>query len=105
MANPANKFLLTAAVLSSISSIAVAQDYTELSRSDFITIDAGDAPQSNIAIQTPTPWPDYINDTDIPMSVYGTRGVGFYDEFYRRGKKEAAAPTTLNINLPGAPGQ
>jgi hypothetical protein len=102
MANPASKILFTAALLSSVSSVALAQNFDEMSRSDFISIDAGDAPQSNIAIQTPTPWPEYINDTDIPIIVYGARGVALYDESYRRGKVDAAAPSTVNISL-GAP--
>ncbi len=100
-----NKLLLTAALLSSVSSVALAQNYDELSRSDFVSIDAGEAPQANITIQSPTPWPAYINDTDIDIAVFGARGIALYDESYRRGKKEAAAPSTVNINLGSPPAQ
>lgn len=105
MANLASRILLAAVLLSSVSDVALAQNYNELSRSDFVTIDAGEAPQANIAIQTPTPWPAYINDTDIDISVYGSRGVAVFDESYRRGKPAAAATSTVNINLGSPPAQ
>ena len=42
--------------------------YDYMSRRDSITVGLGDATTSNIIIQHPTPWPSYINNTDIKTS-------------------------------------
>ena len=36
-------------------------------REDTVTLSAGDAVASNAAVQIPTPWPRYSNDTTIAM--------------------------------------
>ena len=38
-----------------------------LEREDTVTLSAGDAVASNAALQIPTPWPRYSNDTTIAM--------------------------------------
>jgi hypothetical protein len=37
-----------------------------LQRTALVSTTGGDAQAANIAIQTPTPWPRYANDTNIP---------------------------------------
>jgi hypothetical protein len=44
-------------------------NYDYLSRNDAISLSAGDAVHANIVIQTPTPWPRYVNRTNIPVSA------------------------------------
>ena len=39
--------------------------YDYMTHRDSITVGLGDAPTSNIVIQHPTPWPYYINKTNI----------------------------------------
>ena len=41
-----------------------------LSHSDTIWPTVGDAPASNLIIQTPTPWPRHVNDTFIPTDAW-----------------------------------
>lgn len=65
MALQANRILLALAA-AALAQPALAQNYDYQSRSDFISLSAGDAPAANIAIQTPTPWPAYVDDTAIP---------------------------------------
>lgn len=43
--------------------------YDYMTHRDSITVGLGDAPTSNIIIQHPTPWPSYINDTNIHISA------------------------------------
>ena len=47
--------------------------YDYMTHRDSITVGLGDAPTSNIIIQHPTPWPSYINNTDINIS--GSQGI------------------------------
>jgi hypothetical protein len=108
MANPTNKFVMALFGFAVLAGPAVAKDaynqpyYNDASRSDFIALDAGDAGQHNIAVQTPTPWPSYINDTDIPMA--GDAGALIYGEYLGRHAKQAQSPVTINLNLGGAAG-
>jgi|GEM_PF-2354066 len=37
-----------------------------LQRTALVSTTGGDAPAANLALQTPTPWPRYANDTNIP---------------------------------------
>jgi hypothetical protein len=37
-----------------------------LQRTALVSTTGGDAQAANIAMQTPTPWPRYANDTNIP---------------------------------------
>lgn len=105
MANQTSKFLIAvigAGVLGFANPARAQEDVTDpyyngASRSDFIALNAGDAPQANIAIQTPTPWPYYINDTDIPMD--GTPGVDLIRKFLNRHAAEPPPPgPSITIN-------
>ena len=76
---------------------AHAQDSDALSRSDGISLSAGDASRANTAIQTPTPWPRYLNDFDFDMP--GQQGVDIMHNYLTKfGASAAAAGTTTNIN-------
>ena len=82
--------LLAATLVLAIPMVsALAQDADGLSRSDGISLSGGDANRANIAIQTPTPWPRYLNDFDYDMP--GERGVGLMTSY-------------LKTYSPGAPG-
>jgi type IV pilus biogenesis protein CpaD/CtpE len=63
-------------------------------REDTLTFSAGDAVASNAAVQIPTPWPRYSNDTTIAMD--GERIARAVDR-YREGEKQplATVPETL----------
>lgn len=56
--------------------------YDYMGHQDSITIGLGDAPTSNIVIQHPTPWPKYVNDTNIktPAGI----GVSALDNMMER---------------------
>ena len=75
---------------------AVAQNYDYLSRSDAISISAGNAPQSNIAIQTPTPWPPYVNNVRIRGN--GERGALTIEQLNARYAPQQVVPQTV-INV------
>ena len=74
--------------------------YSGLDRSDTIAIDAGDAAAANIAVQTPNPWPDYLNDTEIENS--GTMADQVMQEFYARHAEKVQAAPMVNFNITGA---
>lgn len=57
-------------------------------RKDTITFSAGDAVASNAAVQIPTPWPRYSNDTAIAMD--GER-IARAVARYREGEKQPLA--------------
>ncbi|MDQ6703811.1 MAG: hypothetical protein M3Z96_12330 [Pseudomonadota bacterium] len=63
-------------------------------REDTVTLSGGDAVASNAAVQIPTPWPRYSNDTTIAMD--GER-IARAVARYREGEKQplATAPETL----------
>jgi hypothetical protein len=73
--------------------------YDYLGRQDSITVGLGDAPTSNIIIQHPTPWPSYINDTNIKSSA-GV-GVSALEGMMERLSPDASATTTVDMG----PGQ
>ena len=59
-------------------------------REDTVTLSAGDAVASNAAVQVPTPWPRYSNDTTIAMDGERiARAVARYQE----GEKQPLATT------------
>ena len=91
-----NRFVIAALMLATAAAPAMAQNYDELSRSDFISLSAGNAAQSNIAIQTPTPWPPYVNNVRIPGN--GERGVLTIDQLNARYAPVQAVPQTV-INV------
>ena len=114
MANQANRLTLIAVCIAGFAGSAQAEHkgrtwlnslnepyYDEMSRSDFVALNAGDAPRSNITIQAPTPWPEYVNDTDIPMD--GVTGELVIQNFFARHAKPAASGApVINLNM-GAP--
>jgi hypothetical protein len=57
-------------------------------RLDTVTLSAGDAVASNAAVQVPTPWPRYSNDTTIAMD--GER-IARAVARYREGEKQPVA--------------
>ena len=57
-------------------------------REDTVTLSAGDAVASNVAVQIPTPWPRYSNDTTIAMD--GER-IARAVARYREGEKQPVA--------------
>ena len=65
-----------------------------LEREDTVALSAGDAVASNAAVQIPTPWPRYSNDTTIAMD--GER-IARAVARYRQGEKQplATVPETL----------
>ena len=76
--------------------------YNWASRTDGIALTSGDANRANIAIQTPTPWPDYLNDTDFESD--GKSAEALMRKYYGRHSGTAAAPSTvINIGTPAAP--
>jgi type IV pilus biogenesis protein CpaD/CtpE len=59
-------------------------------REDTVTFSAGDAVASNAAVQIPTPWPRYSNDTTIAMD--GER-IARAVARYREGEKQPVRTT------------
>ena len=90
-------FLAIAVVLAAPVAAALAQDADALSHSDGISLSAGDSSRANIAIQTPTPWPRYLNDFDYDMP--GQQGVDLMHNYLSKFAASAASTsTTININ-------
>jgi hypothetical protein len=79
---------------------ALAQDYDYLSRSDGISLSGGDAPQANISIQTPTPWPYYVNRTTIHGN--GKQGADLIERYLNKysSEQKSGSNTTINITQP-----
>lgn len=93
------RLLSSFVILLAASAPAHAQDYDAMSRSDGISLSGGDANRANIAIQTPTPWPRYLNDFDFDMP--GQQGVDIMENYLKKfAAPAAAAGTTININTP-----
>jgi hypothetical protein len=115
MATPTNNFVLAIACLGVIATPALADHidgkkhyhnnqpyYDEMSRSDFIALNAGDAPQANIAIQADDVWPSYINDTHFHTD--GRTGEKTTIEFLKRRASPPNQPApSIVINTGGAP--
>lgn len=95
-----NKFLVALAGLFALAVPAPAQNYDELSRSDGISLSGGDASRANIAIQTPTPWPSYVNNTRIPGN--GKRGADLMEMYLNQysAEQKGGSNTTINITQP-----
>ena len=93
--------LLFAGVLVGFAAPAGAQlydpNYDALSHSDGISLSGGNASRANTAIQTPTPWPRYLNDFDFDMP--GQQGVDIMTNYLNKYAAPAAstAGTTINI--------
>ncbi len=118
MATPASKSVLFIAGICLAAAPALADHkhgkkhhynepyYNELSRSDFIALNAGNAPQANITIQADEVWPSYVNDTHIHGD--GVNGELVIKNFKARHAPAAAAPApSITINAgavaPAAP--
>ena len=101
MANLRNNTLAVLVCMSAFATPALAQNYDYLSRSDGISLSGGDANRANIAIQTPTPWPYYLNRTNIRAN--GQRAADLMEMYSQ--KYKAAAPSssgaTVNVTAPG----
>jgi hypothetical protein len=108
MANPTNRLILAALMLCCAAPSAVAENaypfepyYNWASRADGIALSAGDANRANIAIQTPTPWPEYLNDTDIEFNARSAEDL--MRKYYGRNAKAAPPPSTvINLGTPAA---
>jgi hypothetical protein len=108
MANPINKLIIACVALICSASATLAENawpeepyYNWASRADGIALSAGDANRANIAIHTPTPWPGYLNDTDIEFN--GRSAEDLMRKYYGRNAKAAAPPSTvINIGVPPA---
>ena len=100
MAFPTNKFVLACAAMAALVQPAVAQNYDYLSRSDGISLSAGDAAAANIAIQTPTPWPAYVNDNAIPG--YGPAAVNTIEIFNTLPQKPGSTGSNTTMAVPPA---
>lgn len=98
-----SKSAVAALFLAVFAMPAMAQNYDDLSRSDFISLSAGNAPRANIAIQTPTPWPPYLNDRRIPG--YARHGVTVIEAFDKRYIPPPPPTTVINIGTGSTPGQ
>ena len=75
-------------------------NYNYFSRSDSISLSAGDANRANIAIQTPTPWPRYLNKTTIYGN--GQRAADLMERYNSRYSTQAeqSGNATVNITQP-----
>jgi hypothetical protein len=66
-----------------------------LQRTALVSTTGGDAQAANIAMQTPTPWPRYANDTNIPAN--GARLVKVINRYESgssgAGASDGATPT------------
>jgi hypothetical protein len=72
--------------------------YDYMTRRDSITVGLGDAPTSNIVIQHPTPWPSYINNTDIKTS--GAQGVSALDRMMQSYLSSGGSSSTATADTP-----
>ena len=79
-----------------LASPALAQNYDYMSRSDFISLSGGDAARANIAIQTATPWPVYLNDVHIHGNA--AHAVSALEQLSNRYQAPVSAPSTV-INI------
>ena len=96
MEHRTSKLIIAVLMLGAAAAPAIAQNYDELSRSDFVSLSAGDAAQSNISIQTPTPWPPYVNSVRIRGN--GERGALTIEQLNARYAPAQSAPAAV-INI------
>lgn len=94
MARPRNSAAIAAVLLLSGAGAAAADGsdnyiYNYLGRSDTITIGAGDASRANLAIQHPTPWPAYVNDTAIHTRAQ--TGISAMERMFDRYRAQGSA--------------
>lgn len=91
-------YLASVLILTNPAGTVFAQDADALSHSDGISLSGGDSSRANIAIQTPTPWPKYLNDFDYDMP--GQQGVDLMNNYLNKFAAPAqnTGNTTININ-------
>jgi len=84
------------------TTLARAESGDYLSRRDTVSLSAGNATRANIAIQTPTPWPPYVNDVNIPGS--GHRAVRAIENLYKpaAGARTSAPATPADLLGPSS---
>ena len=91
--------LVATAHPSAAHEIKYGTNYDYLSRSDGISLSAGDASAADIAIQTPTPWPWYVNRTTIHLNA--RQGTTALQRMYTQspnGSPSAASGTNTGSN-------
>ena len=99
MALPRNSSILAVLLALGAASPAQADEfdnyiYNYLGRGDRIYLGAGDATRANIAIQHPTPWPSYVNDTTIRTP--SRQGVGALEKMFKRYESNGSSgPSTV----------
>lgn len=95
MALRRNSLIPGALLLAALASPAAAEDYAinYMSHSDSITIGLGDAPTSNVIIQHPTPWPSYVNNTNIPMPA--NQGISALENMMQRYLPSSGGSTSV----------
>lgn len=100
MANLRNRIIASFALAFVFVVPAYAEDYDAMSHSDSISLSGGDANRANIAIQTPTPWPVYLNNTTI--LGHGQRGADLVEMYLSKfaAQQQASPSTVININQP-----
>jgi len=96
MVRPASKFVFIA-LLFAAPAPALAQDYEYADRSDFVSMSAGSASAANTAIQTPTPWPSYVNETHIHTP--SRQGVSALDKMFRQYEAGGKSSPQTIINI------
>jgi hypothetical protein len=104
MALPRNSLLLSLVIVGWFAAPAAAEDdpYYYGSRSDKITLGAGDAVRANIAIQHQTPWPSYVNDTHIRTPA--RQSLGALEMMFKRYEPSTSQTqsTVIDVKLPSA---
>lgn len=76
--------------------------YNYLGRGDGIYLGASDATRANMAIQHPTPWPSYVNDTNIRTPA--RQGVSALEKMFNRyeGNGSSSPSTVINVGPAGS---
>lgn len=102
MARRTSSLVAASVLVMAVSGSALAQNYDYADRADTISIGAGDANRANIAIQTPTPWPSYVNNTTIHSS--GDLGLTAMEKLLKHyqdtGVVTPAPTTVINVGTP-----
>lgn len=91
--------MIAATLLAAQTLCAAAEDYIYNygSRSDFISLSAGDASRSNNAIQHPTPWPSYVNSTSF--GTPSQQGISALEKMFKRYQPSSSSSPSTVINI------
>jgi hypothetical protein len=99
MALRTSELILVAALVLLPTAAHSQEDWGELSHSDTISTNAGDANAANRAMQTEDFWPPYLNQTHIHTD--GTQMELVIKKFHKRHAADAQPPSTvINIGSP-----